>query len=120
MGIKNSGISDETMALYEKLVATNPTLERKGKTTPYTSLNGLMFSFLAKEGGLALRLPKETRDTFIAEYNTELCVQYGRVMKEYVLVPEGMLGQTEQLKGYFDLSFEYVSSLKPKPTKKKK
>ena len=27
------------LALYEKLVATNPKIERKGATMPYTSLN---------------------------------------------------------------------------------
>jgi len=39
-------------------------------------------------------------------------------MKEYVVVPDDLIRQTERLKEYFDLSFEYVSSLKPKPTKK--
>jgi hypothetical protein len=28
------------LELYEKLVATNPKVERKGDTMPYTSLNG--------------------------------------------------------------------------------
>ena len=38
----------ENLKLYEKLVATNPDVERKGDTMPYTSLNGLMFSLLPK------------------------------------------------------------------------
>jgi hypothetical protein len=38
------------LALYEKLVATNPGVERKGATMPYTSVNGHMFSLLTKEG----------------------------------------------------------------------
>ena len=41
-------------------------------------------------------------------------------MKEYVDVPEALLKKTGELKKYFDLSFAYVSSLKPKPTTKKK
>jgi hypothetical protein len=40
----------ENLALYEKLVATNPQVARKGATMPYTSLNGHMFSLLTKEG----------------------------------------------------------------------
>ncbi len=40
-------------------------------------------------------------------------------MKEYVTVPDELLQDTEELKGYLDLSYEYVKSLKPKPTKKK-
>ena len=38
----------DKVALYEKLVATNPKVERKGDTVPYTSLNGRMFSYLSK------------------------------------------------------------------------
>jgi hypothetical protein len=41
------------LALYEKLVATNPKVERKGATMPYTSLNGHMFSLLTRAGWLA-------------------------------------------------------------------
>jgi hypothetical protein len=52
----------EKIALYEKLVATNPKIERKGATVPYTSLNGNMFSYLSKAGKLALRLPTEPRE----------------------------------------------------------
>ena len=50
---------EESLALYERLVATNPEVERKGATMPYTSVNGHMFSFLGKDGGVALRLPAE-------------------------------------------------------------
>jgi TfoX/Sxy family transcriptional regulator of competence genes len=105
--------------LYEKLVATNPEVERKGATMPYTSLYGHMFSILTKEGTLALRLPAAEREQFLEEYETELSEQYGRVMKEYVEVPDSLLRDTEVLKQYFDISYAYVGSLKPKPTKKK-
>ncbi len=116
---KEPDIPSRTLELYEQLVATNPGLERKGKTMPYTSLNGHIFSFLTKEGMLALRLPKDDRESFIKQYDTELCVQYGRVMKEYVVVPDELLERTDHLKEYFDISFEYIGSLKPKPTKNK-
>ena len=115
-------MSDEQYAtnleLYEKLIATNPNVERKGKTMPYTSRNGHMFSFLDKEGNLGLRLPKEDRETFLSDYKTELSVQYGSVMKEYVVIPDSLLKNTDELKEYFDVSYGYVSSLKPKPAKK--
>jgi TfoX/Sxy family transcriptional regulator of competence genes len=105
---------------YEKLVATNPSVERKGVTMPYTSLNGHMFSFLTKEGRLALRLPAQERDSFLEKYETTLCEQHGRVMKEYVEVPDALLEKTQELKQYLDLSYAYVAALKPKPTKRKK
>jgi TfoX/Sxy family transcriptional regulator of competence genes len=110
----------DKLALYEKLVATNPDVERKGATMPYTSANGHMFSFLIKEGNLALRLPAEERAAFLKKYKTKLSEQYGTVLKEYVEVPDVLLRKTEELKRFFDLSYAYVSSLKPKPTAKKK
>jgi len=113
-------IPAEKLALYEKLVATNPNVERKGATVPYTSLSGHMFSFLTKTGALALRLPTDERDAFMRKYKTKLCEQHGKIMQEYVEVPDALLKKTRELKKYFDLSFAYVGSLKPKPTKRVK
>jgi hypothetical protein len=109
----------EVLALYDKLVATNPAVERKGAAMPYTSVNGHMFSFLTPAGTLALRLPDDARDEFLKKYKTKLCEQHGKVLAEYVEVPDALLRKTMTLKRYFDMSFAYVSSLKPKPTKKK-
>ncbi|HVZ39774.1 MAG TPA: hypothetical protein VHI13_10890 [Candidatus Kapabacteria bacterium] len=115
-----AGAGAEKLALYEKLVATIPEVERKGATIPYTSVNGNMFSYLSKDGVLALRLPAEARDAFIEKYNTRLCEQYGVVQKEYVEVPDALLKKTAELKKYFAQSHAYVSALKPKPTTRKK
>ena len=106
--------------LYEKLVATNPKVERKGATMPYTSLKGHMFSFLTSGGRLALRLPAAERDAFLKKYKTSLCEQHGAVMEEYVVVPDALLEKTPELKRYFDLSYAYVGTLKPKPTTSRK
>ena len=111
---------EQSLALYERLVATNPDISRKGATMPYTSANGHMFSFLGKEGAVAIRLPSEAREAFLKRYKTALSVQYGSVMKEYVVVPDGLLRKTEELKAYIDTSYAHVSALKPKPTKRKK
>lgn len=105
--------------LYEKLVATNPNVDRKGATMPYTSLNGHMFSFLTKVGIVALRLPAAGRELFLEKYATKLCEQHGTVMKEYVEVPNDLLKRTGELKPYFDISYAYIGALKPKPTKNK-
>src|SRR5262245_36352832 len=107
------------LELYDALVATNPSVERKGATMPYTSLNGNMFSFLTKTGTLALRLPAQERDAFLKKYKTKLCEQHGTVLEEYVEVPDVLLKKTQELKKYFDLGYAYAASLKPKPTKKK-
>jgi hypothetical protein len=78
-----------------------------------------MFSYLQKTGQLALRLPAEEREAFLKKYKTKLCEAYGIVQKEYVGVPDTLLKKTQELKKFFDLSFAYAGSLKPKPTKKK-
>ena len=109
----------DKLELYEKLVATNPNVERKGATVPYTSVNGHMFSYLSKGGKLELRLPPPEREEFLKKYKAKLCEAYGKVQPEYVEVPDSLLASTRELKKYFDASFKYVSSLKPKPTTRK-
>ena len=103
--------------LYDKLVATNPKVQRKGDTVPNTTVNGHMFSYLGKTGELALRLPEEERALFLRKYKTKLCELYGLVQKEYVMVPEALLRKTEELKPYFEASYAYASKLKPKKKK---
>src|SRR5688572_19373604 len=67
---------------YERLIATNAKVERKGAGMPYTSVNGHMFSFLTKTGKLALRLPAEQREAFLRKHKSRLCEQNGTVLKE--------------------------------------
>jgi len=110
---------EDRVELYDKLIAANPDIERKGKTMPYTSFNGHMFSYLSKSGSMGLRLPTVEREAFLEKYDTKLFEQYGAVMKEYVTVPDNLLENTKELKEYLDISFEYIKTLKPKSTKKK-
>ena len=105
------------VALYDKLIATYPDIERKGAANPYTSLNGNMFSLL-HEGEMALRLPEGERELFLKKYKTKPYEAYGAVMKEYVAVPEKLLGNTKELSKYLAMSYEYAKTLKPKATKK--
>jgi hypothetical protein len=114
------GIYANKLALYDKLVGTNAKVERKGAAFPYTSLNGHMFSILTKTGVVGLRLPAAEREAFLKKYKTRLLEQFGTTMPEYVEVPDALLKQTRELKKFFDLSYAYVSSLKPKPTKRNK
>ena len=116
---KKSAASSAKVELYEKLIATNPKIERKGAANPYTSLNGNMFTLLHQSRTLAIRLPEQDRDKFLKKYKTTLFEAYGAVMKEYVTVPDSLLQKTEELKKYLQLSYEHAKTLKPKPTKKK-
>jgi hypothetical protein len=120
MGGANNRQSPETIALYDKLIATRPEIERKGAANPYTSLNGNMFTMLSPSGVMALRLPEVERKKFLKQHNTVLFEAYGAVMKEYVAVPDDLLRNTKALQKYLGMSYEYVKTLKPKATKKKK
>jgi len=108
----------EKEILFQKLVDTNPEIELKGDANKYTSYNGNMFSILSSDEVMAIRLPEKELGEFLRKYNTELKVAYGVVMKEYAVVPDALLKKTKELKKYFDISYEYVKTLKPKATKK--
>ena len=117
MSSQKKTIPTANLELYERLLATISGVQRKGAALPYTSLNGHMFSCL-HPSGLALRLPKEEREKFLRKYKTTLFESYGIVQKEYVTVPDTLLAKTRELQKYFELSYQYVQSLKPAPTKK--
>ena len=113
-------IQHKNLTLYDKLIRTNPAIERKGVKLPYTSFNGHMFTFLSESGVVAIRLPEDEREAFLKKYATTLMESHGAIMKEYVAVPESLLKKTGELKKYLDRSYEYVKTLKPKPQKKSK
>ena len=115
---KTAGVADK-VALYDKLIGTRPEIERKGDANPYTAVNGNMFTILLGWERLGIRLPEEERAKFLKKYGTTLLEAYGAVMKEYVAVPDGLLGKTKELARYLDLSFDYAVTLKAKATKKK-
>jgi TfoX/Sxy family transcriptional regulator of competence genes len=109
----------DKVALYDKLIATMPKLERKGAANPYTALNGNMFTLLYQSKALAIRLREEEREKFIKKYKASLFEAYGAVMKEYVVVPDALLSNTKELQKYLAKSYEYAKTLKPKATKKR-
>jgi hypothetical protein len=115
---KTSSIPGDIITVYDKITGSIKEVERKGATMPYTSVNGHMFSFLAADGSMGLRLPAESREAFIKKHKTKLCEAHGTVLKEYVSVPGKLFKDTAAMKVYFKESYEYVSSLKPKATTK--
>lgn len=105
---------EEKLARYDQLVDRCPRFERKGKTVPYTSANGHMFSLLNKDGELGFRYSKEVQEKYIQEFGTTVLESYGTVMKGYVLIPDEMLEDLDNLAEYLNESYDYVMTLKPK------
>ena len=108
----------DRVAHYDRLVARVPSVERKGATMPYTSVNGNMFSYLDASGAMALRLSVEDRAVFMDRFGAKLHEAYGIVQKEYVTVPADLLEDTDRLLAWFEKSVAYAAGLKPKPTRR--
>ena len=104
---------EEVLKIYEAALALAG-LERKGKSMPYTSANGYMFSQLNKDGELGIRLSKEATAQFDAKYGALPFISYGAKMREYVLVPPPLLKDREALANFLKMGFDHVNALPPK------
>lgn len=105
---------EEKLAKYDELVEKCPRFERKGKTVPYTSANGHMFSQLNKDGELGIRFSKAVQEEYIQELDTGTFKSYGATMRGYVLMPEEMWSDLDGLAMYLNEGYDYVLSLEPK------
>ena len=105
---------NDKLSIYDQLVAKCPRFDRKGKTVPYTSANGHMFSLLNKEGEVGFRFSKDIQEKYIEEFGTTIFKSHGAVMKGYILIPEEMLKDLDNLVKYLNESYDYVMTLEPK------
>ena len=105
---------EEKLKIYDELIAKCPKIERKGKTMPYTSANGHMFSLLNKAGEIGIRFSKDVQKKYIEEFESTIFKSYNSIMHGYVLIPENMLDDLDNVAGYLNESYDYVMSLEPK------
>ena len=108
----------EALERYRAVVDASGNGEVKGAKNPYTSRNGHMFSFLDGDGVMALHLSESLEAEFRSQYGSGPVVQYGRTMRGYSSVSPALLGDTEALREWYDRAWEWIGTLKPKPTKK--
>ncbi len=99
---------------YDALVDQCARFERKGKTMPYTSANGYMFSLFNKANEIGIRFSTEVQKKYLEEFNTTLYKSYGAVMQGYILIPETMWQEEGTLVKLLNESYDYVMSLPPK------
>ena len=104
----------EKLKIYDELVAKCERFERKGKTMPYTSANGYMFSLYNKASEIGIRFSKEVQKKYMEEYNTTIYKSYNAVMQGYILITEEMLEDLNNVAKLLDESYDYVMSLEPK------
>lgn len=104
----------ENLQFYDDLVAQCPRFERKGKTMPYTSANGYMFSLLNKNAELGIRFSKEVQQAYMESIPTTLYTSYGATMQGYVLIPETLFKEPKKLVAMLNESYDHVMTLEPK------
>ncbi|MDT7833074.1 hypothetical protein RQM59_11820 [Flavobacteriaceae bacterium S356] len=106
---------EKQLELYDE-IASMAGIERKGKTMPYTSSNGYMFSLLNKDSQFGIRLSKEDTKTFLEAYpNCGEFRSHGAKMREYVFIPADLLVSNKKLvTSYLKKGLTYVNTLKPK------
>ncbi|MCI5057684.1 MAG: hypothetical protein MRY83_16335 [Flavobacteriales bacterium] len=105
---------EEKLKIYDAIVAKCTGIERKGKTVPYTSANGHMFSLLNKDGELGMRYSKDVQKQYFEKYNTSYLMSHGAKMNGYIRIPEEMLEDLDLLAELLEESHKYVLSLDPK------
>lgn len=105
---------EDRLKFYDSIVDQCPDFERKGKKMIYTSANGYMFTLLNKDAEIGIRLSKESQEAFKEKYNATIYKSYGAVMRDYIKVPEALYSEKQLLVDYFNESYAYVMTLKPK------
>lgn len=108
----------EDLQRYRAVVESSGNGEVKGAKNPYTSRNGHMFSFLDSAGTMALRLSEEMEAEFRSLYKSGPVRQYGSTMRGYSSVPPELFDDSEALREWYDRAWEWIGTLKPKPTKR--
>ncbi len=116
--MSNEDAYEARLSTYAALVSEVAGLELKGRKMPYTSMNGNMFSFLAVDGTLCLRLSPTGCSTFMQTHDTGPVKQYGSVMRDYVAVPTAVLTDGAALRALFGECVANAQTLKAKPAKR--
>jgi len=98
---------------YDELIAAAK-IKRKGKTMPYTSDNGYMFSLFNKDAEMGIRLPRKEAIAFKEKYEGDIFKSHGAVMKDYVLIPDHVLEDTTLITQLLKTSHKYIKSLPKK------
>jgi hypothetical protein len=100
----------ERPKFYDALGAKCDRFERKGKSMPYTSANGYMFSKLNKSDELGIRFSKEVQEEYFEKFKTMLFKNHGAVIKGYILITELMFQDLNTIVELLNESYDYVIS----------
>ena len=122
MAAKKVTAPPDKVLLYHRLPGLVGVDAKSNFGSAYTAINGNMYTMISKHGVVGIRLPEPERTVFLNQYSTELFRgdPAWPPSKEFVAVPEDLLGDTRALAPYLEKSLRYAESLKPKPPVKAK
>lgn len=104
---------EEGLKRYDSLLL-NAGFNRKGKTMPYTSHNGHMFTLYNKAGEMGIRFSKEKQKEYFLKYDTSYFISYGAKMQGYILLTENMFKDEQLIVRLILESYSYIETLEPK------
>ena len=121
MASKKVTAPPDKVRLYQRLLESVEGVDAKSNFgSAYTAINGNMYTMISKHGVVGIRLPEPERSAFMKEYTTELLRgdPAWPPAKEFVAIPDDLLENSDALKPYLEISFNYVRTLKPKAARK--
>jgi len=107
--------------LFNAVLPNDPRVERRQMFGyPCAFVNGNMFAGLHQES-FVLRLPEKDRATMQEKEGAECFMPMpGRIMREYVAIPEHILADTNTAKRWLKRSLTHAAALPAKAKKPKK
>lgn len=103
----------DMLALYDEILIEGG-FERKGKTMPYTSHNGHMFTLLNKAGEIGFRYSKQRQKEYFEKFDTSYFISYNAKMQGYILLTDKILNDRGLTLELLKESYEYICTLEPK------
>jgi TfoX/Sxy family transcriptional regulator of competence genes len=104
------------LAKFDDVMPGPPATKRRMFGFPAGFINGNMFMGLF-EDSMILRLPGELREELFQHGAKPFAPMAGRVMKEYVALPESLVGDRERLSSWVAEALVHGESLPPQKAK---
>lgn len=103
----------EKLKVYDEILL-EAGFKRQGKTMPFTSARGHMFTLFNKAAEMGIRFDKKTQKEYFDKYNTEQYISYNSKMQGYILITDEMLKDRDLVIRLVKESYEYICTLDPK------
>ncbi len=114
-------VSPELRELLEKSLLPFDCQKKFMFGAPTYFVNNNMFAGIHQDT-IIIRLPENDRREILSKYDEAAPFEpmAGRIMKDYITLPDSVYGDGEVLREWLNRSYLYALSLKPKESKQRK